>query len=43
MLRLVEIPDEAKLYGVICSPLEIKMVKLNDAKQTKNVKKELNY
>ena len=27
VLRLVKIADEADLYGVICSPLEIKMVK----------------
>ncbi len=27
ILRLVKIADEAKLYGVICSPLEIKMIK----------------
>ena len=27
VLRLVKIADEAKLYGVICSPLEIKMIK----------------
>ena len=27
VLRLIKIADEANLYGVICSPLEIKMVK----------------
>ena len=27
VLRLVKIADEAKLYGVICSPLEVKMIK----------------
>ena len=27
VLRLVEIADKANLYGVICSPLEIKMIK----------------
>ena len=27
VLRLIKIADEAKLYGVICSPLEIKMIK----------------
>ena len=27
VLRLVKIADEANLYGVICSPLEIKMIK----------------
>ena len=27
VLRLIEIASEAKLYGVICSPLEIKMIK----------------
>ncbi len=27
VLRLVKIADQAKLYGVICSPLEIKMIK----------------
>ena len=27
VLRLVKIADKAKLYGVICSPLEIKMIK----------------
>jgi orotidine-5'-phosphate decarboxylase len=27
VLRLIRIADEANLYGVICSPLEIKMIK----------------
>jgi len=27
VLRLIKIADEANLYGVICSPLEIKMIK----------------
>ena len=27
VLRLIKIADKAKLYGVICSPLEIKMIK----------------
>ena len=27
VLRLIRIADEASLYGVICSPLEIKMIK----------------
>jgi orotidine-5'-phosphate decarboxylase len=27
VLRLIKIADEAKLHGVICSPLEIKMIK----------------
>tara|TARA_B100001093_G_scaffold365972_1_gene350776 strand:+ start:217 stop:891 length:675 start_codon:yes stop_codon:yes gene_type:complete len=27
VLRLIKIADEAKLYGVICSPMEIKMIK----------------
>ena len=27
VLRLIKIADEAGLYGVICSPLEIKMIK----------------
>ena len=27
VLRLIKIADEAHLYGVICSPLEIKMIK----------------
>ena len=27
VLRLIKIADEANLFGVICSPLEIKMVK----------------
>ena len=27
VLRLVKIADEANLYGIICSPLEIKMIK----------------
>jgi len=29
VLRLIEIADAASLYGVICSPLEIKMIKKN--------------
>tara|TARA_B110001452_G_scaffold233589_1_gene211484 strand:+ start:873 stop:1547 length:675 start_codon:yes stop_codon:yes gene_type:complete len=29
VLRLIKIADEANLYGVICSPLEIKMIKKN--------------
>ena len=27
VIRLIKIADKAKLYGVICSPLEIKMIK----------------
>jgi orotidine-5'-phosphate decarboxylase len=27
VLRLIKIADEANLHGVICSPLEIKMIK----------------
>ena len=27
VLRLIKIADEANLYGVICSPLEVKMIK----------------
>ena len=27
VLRLIKIADEANLYGVVCSPLEIKMIK----------------
>ena len=27
VLRLVKIADEAKLYGVVCSPLEVKIIK----------------
>ena len=27
VLRLIRIADEANLYGVICSPLEIKIIK----------------
>ena len=27
VLRLIKIADKANLYGIICSPLEIKMIK----------------